>query len=108
MDHKINIKKLAKIQKIALQVSTATGHSVNDILAKNNGDRHVFLRVLLTKVAMENGVNPYQVSLFLCKHHSTALHYEKMYLILKHNLKFKELEKKYYEKYGDETGKTTQ
>lgn len=97
MEHKINVKKLAKIQKIALQVSAAAGCSVDELLVKKGSEFHVFIRVLLTKAAMENGVNPYQVSLFLRKHHSTVLYYENLYLIVKNLPKFKEIEKKYYE-----------
>lgn len=101
MKHKINKEKYGTIRKIAFGIAVAAGCSIDEVLIRSNSEYHVFMRVLLTKVAMEKGVNPYQVSLFLRKHHSTTLYYEDMYKILRDIPKFKELEQKYYEKYGN-------
>lgn len=97
MKHKINRQNYGKVRAIAFEIAKANKCSIDAILANRNADYNVFLRVLLTKVAMENGVNPYQVSLFLRKHHSTVLHYEKLYLVIRKLAKFKKLEENYYE-----------
>lgn len=93
----IKTKSLAKIQKIAFDVAVAAGCSINDLLARTGSEKNVFMRILLTKVALEKGISPYQVSLFLRKNHSAGCYYEKMYMIVRNLQKFKEMETKYYE-----------
>lgn len=95
MERKLRVKKLIQLQRIAMAIATGTGCSLSDILQRTNKERNVFLRVLLTRAALDNGIPPYQVSLFLRMNHSAGYYYEHLYWIIKSNQKYQELEQKY-------------
>lgn len=98
MKRNIKIKDYTIAQREALKVSASAEIEIDAFLSKSN-ERYVLARVLLIKVCLEQGVCPYQVSFFLRKHPSTTAYYEKLYLGVKKQKKYQDIEHKYYSKY---------